>query len=567
MMKPRGRGWLAGLVGLGLLSSTIAAADPVTFDPVAELGGDAAAILRVCDREPQPIIPFPDVATNHTFCVDIAWMYETGITTGRADGTYGPSGSVTRGQMAAFMYRLAGSPDGPFDAPTFTDVPPTHPFATPIAWMATNKITLGRADGTFAPSAPVTRGQMSAFLLNMWTWEGLARFSAPGYAPPDPGFTDVPSSHIFFRTIAWLADSGITVGRADGIFAPSADVTRGQMAAFLHRYWGDSHILTKVLEFAPILAFDRAGRGFPMDAQVFFDGHMRRVDNATNHATTWSGEQPPVSATGWTTKRVTSNGDPYRLMVNDNRSILNHGDVPTYFVTYQDPTSGALRITYWFFYGFQEACNEWTVFGASSGAHMGDWEPLTVTTTADRSQVRWVTYGQHGGWYTLAATAGPTMIAGRPVPYVAKFAHGHYHEQFDGGAWVDTPYRCDYYKDARNPRDAIPTVAPAGGTDTDYWWTSTGPLLDLHKGQQPWMQADGIDSIYPPTGYRITGWNWGFPMRYCSWGTDPIFGQCLGHDWAYPIGTHPTIRDEMNWTQPPCSKEGCDRGIKTWPPS
>lgn len=49
-------------------------------------------------------------------------------------------------------------------------------------------------------------------------------------------FSDVPPDHVFADDIAWLATTGITQGRDDGTYGLNDPVTRGAMAAFLHRY-------------------------------------------------------------------------------------------------------------------------------------------------------------------------------------------------------------------------------------------------------------------------------------------------------------------------------------------
>jgi len=61
---------------------------------------------------------------------------------------------------------------------------------------------------------------------------------------PEPltaSFTDVPTTHGFFRNIEALAASGITTGFSDGTYRPNEFVTRGQMAAFLSRALGLHH--------------------------------------------------------------------------------------------------------------------------------------------------------------------------------------------------------------------------------------------------------------------------------------------------------------------------------------
>jgi len=48
-------------------------------------------------------------------------------------------------------------------------------------------------------------------------------------------FTDDDNS-LFEADIEWLAETGVTQGCGDGQFCPEDPVTRGQMAAFLHRF-------------------------------------------------------------------------------------------------------------------------------------------------------------------------------------------------------------------------------------------------------------------------------------------------------------------------------------------
>jgi hypothetical protein len=48
-------------------------------------------------------------------------------------------------------------------------------------------------------------------------------------------FTDVPNSNLFHADIDALVDSGVTSGCAANRYCPNANVTRGQMAAFLNR--------------------------------------------------------------------------------------------------------------------------------------------------------------------------------------------------------------------------------------------------------------------------------------------------------------------------------------------
>ncbi|HLT96616.1 MAG TPA: S-layer homology domain-containing protein [Acidimicrobiia bacterium] len=112
----------------------------------------------------------------------------------------------------------------------FDDVGPGHTFAGEIDWLAEQGITRGcnpPDNNRFCPDDPVTRGQMAAFLGRAL---GLTD-------PGDTEFIDDDTS-VFEGDIERLAAAGITRGcnpPENNRFCPDDPVTRGQMAAFLHR--------------------------------------------------------------------------------------------------------------------------------------------------------------------------------------------------------------------------------------------------------------------------------------------------------------------------------------------
>ena len=71
-------------------------------------GGPVAAAPQLGSTAAAGTLPggFDDVPDGHGFATEIAWLASTGITEGRADGTFGASNTVTRGQTAAFLYRF-----------------------------------------------------------------------------------------------------------------------------------------------------------------------------------------------------------------------------------------------------------------------------------------------------------------------------------------------------------------------------------------------------------------------------------------------------------------------------
>jgi hypothetical protein len=192
---------------------------------------DSSSTTGTATRSFPWVVTFTDVSTANRFFDDIAWLANTGVSTGYDDGTFRPGASVSRQAMAAFLYRYANpglTPDPCTTAP-FNDVATGNPFCPQISWLVNSGIAKGYDDGTFRPSASVSRQAMAAFLY---------QFANPG-STPEPcttaPFPDVAAGTQFCPQITWLANNEIAGGYPDGGFHPGAPVSRQAMAAFLHR--------------------------------------------------------------------------------------------------------------------------------------------------------------------------------------------------------------------------------------------------------------------------------------------------------------------------------------------
>jgi hypothetical protein len=111
------------------------------------------------------VIDLPsDVVQTAWHFPSVLWMIAAEITLGHADGTFRPNDAVTRGEAVAFLYRW--SREG-FEAPDdarFDDVPTTHHFHEAIGWAFANKVVLGYNADTFVPGQGMSRGEVAAIL-------------------------------------------------------------------------------------------------------------------------------------------------------------------------------------------------------------------------------------------------------------------------------------------------------------------------------------------------------------------------------------------------------------------
>ena len=108
--------------------------------------------------------PFADVSADAYYYDAVLWAVEEGITTGMSATAFAPDGTCTRGQIVTFLWRANGSPDPTSDRNPFQDVTAADYYYKAVLWAVEQGITTGMSETTFAPDASCTRGQVATFL-------------------------------------------------------------------------------------------------------------------------------------------------------------------------------------------------------------------------------------------------------------------------------------------------------------------------------------------------------------------------------------------------------------------
>ncbi len=158
---------------------------------------------------------------NSIFIDQIEWLVEQDITGGCAANRFCPQAPVSRAQMATFLNRAFDFAAAPADY-FLDDNSSIHESAINRARFAS--VTGGCYTLRYCPSASVTRAQMASFLARV--------LNLP--AAQADHFTD-DEGNMHEDAINRLADAGVGSGCAAGRFCPDRQVSREQMAAFLHR--------------------------------------------------------------------------------------------------------------------------------------------------------------------------------------------------------------------------------------------------------------------------------------------------------------------------------------------
>jgi hypothetical protein len=169
---------------------------------------------------PAPSNPFTDI-DDSIFKNDIIWLAGQNITHGCTATTYCPNSRVLRDQMASFLVRALHLGTTTVD---FFDDDNGNLHESNINRLAAAGLTSGCGFRQYCPRDPVNRDQMASFLSRAFH-----------LAASNTNFFNDDNGNQHENQINALAASGITGGCAPGKYCPSTAVTRGQMAAFLHR--------------------------------------------------------------------------------------------------------------------------------------------------------------------------------------------------------------------------------------------------------------------------------------------------------------------------------------------
>lgn len=201
-----------------------------------EKGGliDVFAMNGDVARHYQVLTGFTDVNKGTYYYDPVYWAVDRGITggvknkqTGLAD-TFNPQGICTRGQMAAFLWRMAGCPEPKSTKTVFKDIKSSDYFYKAVLWGEETGIIGGYSDKTFRPDNECTRAQAVTFL---WRY----------YEKPEPqnsksSFGDVKDQKAYYyKAVLWATENKVTGGYSDGTFKPDGKCSRAQMVTFLYR--------------------------------------------------------------------------------------------------------------------------------------------------------------------------------------------------------------------------------------------------------------------------------------------------------------------------------------------
>ncbi len=152
--------WQAVADALAAARKALSSESQTNVDAAAAALDSAIAALKAdC-----PSSQYVDVPAEGDWAhAGIDYCVLNGLMQGYSETKFVPNDVVTRAQLVTILYRAAGEPEVTVSG-TFADVPAETWYTEAIEWAAANDIVNGKSEGVFDPMGKVTREQIAAIL-------------------------------------------------------------------------------------------------------------------------------------------------------------------------------------------------------------------------------------------------------------------------------------------------------------------------------------------------------------------------------------------------------------------
>ena len=139
---------------------------------------------------------------------------------------------MNRAMLVTVLYRLEGEPKVTGSS-EFNDVARKQWYTDAVIWATKHEIVNGYGNGTFGPTDSITREQMATILYRYAQYKNYnvkASNSLTGYSD----YTQI--SAYASQPLKWANAEDLINGRTRTTLVPRGTATRAEVAAILHRF-------------------------------------------------------------------------------------------------------------------------------------------------------------------------------------------------------------------------------------------------------------------------------------------------------------------------------------------
>lgn len=161
--------------------------------------------------------------------VDFASSHE--LFNGVSGTEFAPTETMNRAMLVTVLHRLEDTP-AVTETDLFDDVDDGTWYTDAVAWADTNGIVNGYGNGSFGPTDSVTREQIAAILYRYMQYLGMDVSARDDLSRFGDG---AKTSDWANEAMQWAVGAGIINGKSDTVLDPGGDATRAEVATMLQR--------------------------------------------------------------------------------------------------------------------------------------------------------------------------------------------------------------------------------------------------------------------------------------------------------------------------------------------
>jgi len=179
------------------------------------------------------LAPFTDLDASLWYHDGIHYCVEHDMMNGVGNNKFDPAGTTTRAMIVTILWRLQGSPVVyyPMD---FTDVLAGTWYTDAVRWAASIGLVNGYPDGTFKPTGAITRQELATIIYRYEQKINNGGFSGEWMFYLDyPDKNEISSWAT--EAMYWVVMKGIVNGKG-GKLVPTGDASRAEAATMIMRY-------------------------------------------------------------------------------------------------------------------------------------------------------------------------------------------------------------------------------------------------------------------------------------------------------------------------------------------
>lgn len=182
------------------------------------------------EKIPRVVNVFNDIDETGWYAEAVQYVYENGIMVGKDENSFNPNGKLSREQLVQMLYSIEGKPEVNINNP-YRDVKETQWYYQAVLWAKQTGVATGKGNGTFGIGSQITRQDLTLMLYAYADYKGFDKTTNNSAIS---GFADANKVSSYAKNaMNWAVTQGIISGKGGNRLDPTGNATRAECALII----------------------------------------------------------------------------------------------------------------------------------------------------------------------------------------------------------------------------------------------------------------------------------------------------------------------------------------------